>query len=271
MLILVGCGDVTTDTAAPVKTAKAKTVIDKTAPTGPVIGKWVSIFNGKDLDGWTTKIKGHKLGENPGDIFRVQDGLLTVSYDKFDKFDNRFGHLFYKENFSHYRMRLQYRFIGEQTTGGAGWAYRNSGIMIHGQEPESMGLDQDFPISIEVQLLGGSGKGDRSTCNLCTPGTNVVMEGKLVRNHCISSNSKTYHGDQWVTAEIEVNGSGIIKHLINGEVVMQYEQPQLDDKDTAAKKLIIDGRKLLDGGSISLQAESHPVQFKNIEIMLMAG
>ena len=194
---------------------------------------------------------------------------MKVSYDKFEKFDSRFGHLFYKENLSHYRMRLEYRFVGEQTPGGPGWAYRNSGIMIHGQDPESMRLDQDFPVSIEVQLLGGGGKGERSTGNLCTPGTNVVMEGKLVKNHCITSNSKTYHGPQWVKAEIEVNGEGIIKHIINGETVMQYEKPQLDERDKDAKKLITDGQLLLNGGSVSLQAESHPVEFRNIEVMLL--
>lgn len=224
--------------------------------------KWVSLFNGKDLTGWTPKIRYHKLGENHKNTFRVVDGLLTVSYDEYDQFDQTFGHLFYEKEFSHYRLRVVYRFIGEQTKGGPGWALRNSGIMAHGQRAETMKVDQDFPDSIEVQLLGGGKTGERTTANLCTPGTQVFYkdpkkdgEPKLDKRHCISSQSDTFRGDQWVTCEIEVKGSEYFKHFINGKLVMEYEKPQKDDGT------------LLEKGTISLQAESHPVQFKSVEIL----
>jgi hypothetical protein len=229
--------------------------------------RWISLFNGKNLDGWKVKITGHKLGDNYGNTFRVEDGLLKVSYDQYDKFDGKFGHLFYEEKFSHYRMRLEYRFVGDQVPGGPGWATRNSGVMIHGQSPESMRKDQNFPVSIEVQLLGGNGKAKRTTGNLCTPGTHVVMDNKLITRHCISSSSKTYHGEQWVTMEIEVHGDGVIKHIVNGQVVLEYESPQLDEKDKDAKKLIVGDNKILHEGSISLQSESHPVEFRKVEIL----
>jgi hypothetical protein len=219
--------------------------------------RWVSLFNGKNLDGWKVKITGYDLNDNFGDTFRVEDGYLKVSYDQYDKFDGRFGHIFYDGIFSHYILRLEYRFIGEQCPGGPSWAFRNSGIMAHGQSAESMKKDQDFPDSIEVQLLGGNGKDKRPTGNLCTPGTHVVMDGKLIKQHCISSSSKTYHGDVWVTIELEVHGNSVIKHIIDGEVVMEYEQPQLDDGT------------LLSEGTISLQSESHPVEFRKVEILLL--
>ncbi len=233
-------------------------------------GKWVSLFNGKNLDGWTPKIKGYEYGENYANTFRVEDGLMTVSYDGYDKFDRKFGHIFYKDTFSNYRFRVEYRFIGDQCPGGEGWAFRNSGVMVHGEDPKGMGKNQDFPTSIEVQLLGGNGKQPRTTSNLCTPGTNVVMKDKLVTRHCISSTSETYHGDQWVTAEIEVRGNKIIKHILNGETVLEYEEPQLDDRDEIAQKLIKkQGGKMLSEGTISLQSESHPVQFRKVEIMVL--
>ena len=223
-------------------------------------GKWIQLFNGKDLDGWTPKVRYSKSGENYGNTFRVEDGLLKVRYDDkeaYPEFGERFGHLFYKAPFSRYRMRVEYRFVGEQCKGGPGWAIRNSGIMIHGQKPEDMKEDQDFPDSIEVQLLGGlgEGKGERTTLNLCTPGTDVVMDGKLVKRHCTNSKSKTYHGEQWVTAEILVDGAGKIQHIEDGKVVLEYEMPQLDDGT------------LLEGGTISLQSESHPCDFRKVEIM----
>lgn len=228
---------------------------------------WIALFNGKDLEGWTPKIRGYDLGENYGDTFRVEDGVLKVKYDRYDKFGGRFGHLFYETPYSHYRLRVQYRFTGEQCPGGPGWAFRNSGVMIHGQSPETMRKDQDFPVSIEVQLLGGNGRETRHTANVCTPGTNIVMNGKLVLRHCTDSTSKTYHGDQWVTVEIEVHGSGIIRHYIDDKVVIEYEQPQLDIADADGKKLIKNGKKLIDGGTISLQSESHPVEFRRVELL----
>ena len=232
-------------------------------------GEWIQLFNGKNLDGWIPKIRGYAAGENYGNTFRVEDGVLKVAYDQYDKFDEKFGHLFYKDKFSHYILRAEYRFTGEQCPGGPGWAIRNSGLMIHGQSPESMAKDQKFPVSIEVQLLGGSGSGKRPTANLCTPGTNVVMEGKLITRHCTSSTSKTYHGDQWVTVEVEVHGSGTITHKVNGETVLFYTKPQLDPTDPDAKKLIVGDKLLLEGGTISLQSESHPVEYRKVELKVL--
>ncbi len=228
---------------------------------------WVSLFNGKNLEGWIPKIAKHECGENFANTFRVEDGVLKVGYDGYDTFDNQFGHLFYKDTFSNYRLRVEYRFVGEQAPGGAGWALRNSGVMIHGQSPQSMGKGQSFPVSIEVQLLGGDGTNERTTGNLCTPGTHIVMDGKLEKKHCINSSSKTCHGEQWVTAEVEVRGN-TIKHIINGETVLTYTDPQLDDGDADAQKLLEAGQgKMLTGGTISLQSESHPIEFRKVEIL----
>lgn len=229
---------------------------------------WIALFNGKNLDGWTPKITGFDLGDNHLDTYRVENGLLRVVYDRYEKFDGKFGHLFYKDKFSHYRIRVEYRFVGQQTPGGPGWAFRNSGVMLHCQAPESMAKKQDFPVSIEVQLLGGDGTNKRSTANLCTPGTHVVMNGRLHTQHCTDSTSKTYHGDQWVTVEIEVQGHSRIRHVIEGQTVIEYTEPQLDDGDADAKRLLAAGApKLLGEGWISLQAESHPVEFRKVELL----
>jgi hypothetical protein len=194
---------------------------------------------------------------------------LKVGYEGYDTFGGKFGHLFYKTPFSKYRLRVEYRFVGDQCKDGPGWALRNSGVMIHGQDPKTMRVDQDFPVSIEVQFLGGNGKDKRSTGNLCTPGTHVVMSGKLITQHCTNSKSETIHGDEWVVAEVEAHGNGKIVHKINGETVLEYEQPQYDDKDIDAIGLMKakGGHVRIDGGSISLQAESHPVEFRKVEIL----
>jgi hypothetical protein len=242
------------------------------AQKSPDQKEWIQLFNGKDLKDWAVKIAGYDLNDNFGNTFRVENGLLKVAYDKYDQYNNRFGHIFYRRKFSHYIVAAEYRFVGEQVAGGPSWALRNSGIMIHCQAPETMRKDQDFPISIEVQLLGGSGSGERSTANLCTPGTNVVMDGKLVTQHCINSASKTFHGDQWVRVEAEVHGDGVITHRVNGETVLTYEKAQIgggavNRYDERVKQ---DGM-LLKEGYISLQSESHPIEFRKVELLNLSG
>jgi len=231
---------------------------------------WIPLFNGKDLNDWQSKFKGYPLGVNYNNTFRVEDGLLRVRYDDWEKFGSVYGHLFYKDEFSHYRLRVEYRFVDKQVNGGPGWAYRNNGLMLHGQPAASMELDQDFPVSIEVQLLGGNGESERTTMNLCTPGTNVVMNGELIRQHCNKSRSRTYHGDQWVAAEVEVRGGEVIRHFIDGEEVMMYEKPQLDPGEKYYEKLLPSGgNKILAKGTISIQAESHPTDFRKIELLVL--
>lgn len=232
---------------------------------------WIQLFNGKDLTNWSPKITGHPLNDNYGNTFRVEDGKLVVRYDQYNTFDEQFGHIFYNKPFSAYLLALEYRFVGEQVKGGPGWAIRNSGAMLHGQDPKTMGLKQDFPISLEMQLLGGDGQHDRHTANLCTPGTNVVLDGKLFTPHCIESKSKTYHGDQWVHAEALVLGDSLVKHIVEGDTVLTYTKPQIGggnvgNFDPAQKK---DGQ-LIKAGFISLQSESHPIEFRKVALFDLA-
>jgi hypothetical protein len=235
--------------------------------------EWIQLFNGRDLDGWTPKFAKHDLGENFNDTFRVENGMLEVRYDKWTRFGEEFGHLFYKEPFSYYRIAAEYRFVGEQVPGGPGWAMRNNGLMLHSPHPKTMLKDQDFPISIEVQLLGGLGDGKpRSTANLCTPGSNVVMNGKLHTAHCTNSTSKTYDGDQWVRVEVEVHGDELVRHVVEGATVLEYTKPQIGGGavapvDPAVK---VDGTPMA-SGYISIQAETAPADFRKIELLNLEG
>ena len=236
--------------------------------------QWIELFNGRDLTGWTPKLSKHALGDNYANTFRVENGVLKVSYDGYDSFDNRFGHLFYEKPFSYYRLVVEYRFVGEQAPKGPGsWALRNSGVMLHSQDPRTMTQKQDFPISIEAQFLGGLGDGkERPTLNVCTPGAEVVYRGALLPTHCLNSTSKTFHGDQWVRAEFLVLGSGSIAHIIDGKAVMEYSLPQygglgVGDFDPAAKP---DG-ELIEGGYLALQSESHPIEFRKVSLLNLAG
>lgn len=219
--------------------------------------EWLELFNGRDLEGWTVKIAGHEAGDNFAGTFRVEDGVLRADCSGYGEFGGRFGHLFHHQTFSRYRLRVEYRFVGEQCPGGPEWGYRNSGVMIHGQTVDSMTRDQQFPVSIEVQFLGGDGSGPRPTANLCTPGTHAVVDGRLEERHCIESTAPTFDGDRWVTVEVEVLGHESIRHRVGGRTVLAYTRPQLDDGTPLA------------AGTISLQAESHPVEFRRVELLVL--
>jgi len=231
---------------------------------------WIQLFNGKNLDGWTVKIAKHKVGENYADTFRVENGILKVAYDKYDTLDGQFGHLFYKDKFSYYLIAVEYRFIGDQVKGAPDWGYRNNGIMVHSQSPESMSFDQDFPTSIEVQLLGGDGVHDRPNGNVCTPGTNIVIDGGLYTPHCYHLKAKTYHGDQWVRVVAEVLGSDKITHYVEGVPVVSYTKPQYGGEPKSPEFANRAG-ELLSEGYIALQAESHPTEFRKVELLNLVG
>ena len=249
--------------------------------------EWISLFNGKDFNDWNIKIANRPLNENYLNTFKVENGIMRIVYDEYKDFDDKYGHMYYKKPFSHYKLRFDYRFVGEQTPGGEGWNIRNSGIMVHSQSAESNTYEQHFPVSIEVQLLGGLSNGkERNTANLCSPGTAVERFGEIDYKHCINSSSKTYDGDQWVSVEVIVMGEEYIAHLIENDTVLRYEHPQIggafiskalkgEDWEsmgvTNKDEWIAKEGQYLSEGYIAVQAESHPIDFKKIELLNLCG
>ena len=232
----------------------------------------MSLFDGKTLKGWTPKISGYALGKDPMQTFRAEDGVIRVSYDRYgDGFRKRFGHLAYRAPFGSYRLRLEYRLIGQSMPDVESWQQSNSGVMLHGQAPATMGKDQSFPVSIEVQLLGAARHDPAPTANLCTPGTHVVMGGKLETTHCINSTSPIVPNERWTKVELTVDSAGNFTHSIDGTQVMRYAGAQYDPTDPDAQKLIeaAGGKLELQSGYIYLQSEGHPVEFKNLELQLL--
>lgn len=229
---------------------------------------WISLFNGKNLDGWIVKIHHHEVGDNYANTFRVVDGKIQVNYDDYKEFNNRYGHLFYKTPFSSYHLKFEYRFTDQWMKDAPSYTYRNSGIMFHSQDPKTILKEQDWPISVEYQILADAGDGQpRPTGNMCSPGTEVFFKGKMDPNHCINSSSKTYNWDEWVSGELIVYRDSLITHIVNGEIVLEYTKPQIgggvaNGFDPALK---ID-KKPLTEGYIGLQAEGQGIEFKEIMI-----
>ena len=260
---------------------------ESSTPSNPQEEEWIKLFNGVDINDWDIKITGSELGVNYKNTFVVEDSILKVNYDEYERFNDEFGHLYYKQSYSHYKLRSVYRFVGEQLPGGATWNVRNSGIMFHSQSAQSVEIGQDFPVSVELQLLGGLEEGkERHTANVCTPGTAVFTDGQINYDHCIDSNSKTYYGDQWVEVEAIVLGDSIFHHIMEGDTVLSFTKPQIGGgftnvnqtiKDwndfgiTKAQEWIDQSGTLLSDGYIALQAESHAIHFKEVELLNLKG
>ncbi|MBT8314406.1 MAG: DUF1080 domain-containing protein [Maribacter sp.] len=235
---------------------------------------WENMFNGRDIDNWTTKIHHYEVGENYGDTFRVENDIIKVRYDQYDgDFDDRFGHLYYNKPFSYFHLSMEYRFVGKLHPGAPSYTLKNSGVMFHSQDPKTILREQNWPISVEMQFLAGLEKGKaRPTGNMCSPGTDVVYDGKIDPRHCINSSSDTFFGNQWVKAELIVLADSLVTHIINGKEVLQYTKPQIgggvvERFDPKIKK---DGQ-LLTTGYIALQSEGQPIDFRNLRIRNLKG
>jgi len=232
-----------------------------------IIPQWVSLFNGRNLEGWQMKIAGYPLGENFGNTFRVKDGILSIRYNAYDSFKNRFGAIYFSKKFTNYRLKVEYRFVGETTTGAPSWGFRDGGIQYHCQSPASIGLNQSFPVCLEYNLHGGNGKDERPVGEICCSGMFATINGKKNSSYCTPATVKrTFHGDQWVTAEIEVRDQAI-KHFVNGEEILQFSDPRYDTAHAISKTFILAGDDKVRAGYISLQSNSHPMDFRKIEIM----
>jgi len=259
--------------------------LQKLNKNSPEKEEWKYLFNGKDLSGWDIRLADRPKNDNYKNTFQIEDGMLRIRYDEYEQFDDKYGHLYYQQPYSYYKLKFDYRFVGEQIKGGATWNVRNSGVMIHSQSAESAGDQQHFPVSVEIQLLGGLGTGERTTANICTPGTYFEINGKAIKDHCYNSTSKTYEGDQWVQVEAVVYGDSLLVHIVEGDTVLTYQHPRIDEvyigkesdysweaafvKDY--EQFIKRKGELIQGGFIALQAESHPIDFKNIELLNLEG
>ncbi|TDD94712.1 3-keto-disaccharide hydrolase [Flavobacterium cellulosilyticum] len=229
---------------------------------------WQTLFNGKNLDGWIVKINHHEVGDNYANTFRVKDGKIQVNYDDYGKFNESYGHLYFHEPFSSYHLKFEYRFTDQWLKDAPWYTYRNSGVMFHSQDPKTILKDQDWPISVEYQILAEEKAGTpRPTANVCSPGTEIFYNNVMEPQHCVNSSSKTYKWDKWVSGELIVYKDSLVIHVVEGDTVLQYTKPQIGGEVvTGFDPAIKIDRKPLTLGYIALQAEGQGIEFKNIKI-----
>jgi Domain of Unknown Function (DUF1080) len=253
------------------------------AQGGPNDTVWTKIWNGTNLSDWDIKFQGSALNVNLNNTFRAVDGNLEVNYSGWTGFNNQFGHAGYKVRpFSFYFIRAEHQHWGAQPSGSPGWARENNGLMLHSQSVASMGQNQDFPVSMEVQLLGsGNTESDNnSTLNLCTPGTafyTTPTGGTRNDSHCFSASTNTRVGTGvWQWSSVLVMGDSIIRHYngptATGTPTLTWYRPvRATNSGAGGITIPMVNNERITEGYITIQAETHPYRFRTIEVLNLVG
>lgn len=250
---------------------------------GPNDTVWTKLWTGNNLNDWDIKFAGSALNTNYNNTFRAVDGNLEVNYTGWTSFSTQFGHAGYKHRqFSFYVLRAEFQHWGTRPSGAPGWALQNNGLMLHSQSVASMGPNQDFPVSLETQLLGsGNVESDNnSTLNLCTPGTAFYTQptgGTRNDSHCYSAANNTRPpAETWAWATIVVYGDSIIRHYngpsATGTPTLTYYRPvRATNSGAGGVTINVVNNERLTQGYILIQAETHPYRFRTLEVADLVG
>jgi hypothetical protein len=252
------------------------TALPEHVDAGPADTVWTQLFNGTDFKDWDIKTMGLALNQDPKNTYRIVDSAIEVNYSNYTDWSGEpWSHIGYKVRpFSYYVVRLEYQFFGNQVGGAPGYANENSGIMLHSQSLASMALNQNWPISLEDQLLGPKSTQGPGSGNLCTPGTAVEYpKGQFNDNHCINAVANTKaSAPAWVKASAIVLGDSMVVQLIENKPVLTYYRPmEQQGIVTGNTTRAIINRKPLGSGYILLQAESSPIRFRRIQLANLEG
>ena len=240
----------------------------------PADTAWINLI--QNFSDWDLKLRYQNLNVNWNNTFQMVGGVLTVDYSNYVDFTNEpFGHACYKVRpFSYYYLRAEYQVWGNQVPLGPGWALQNNGFMLHSQSMASMGLNQDFPMSLEAQLLGpGNGS---STMNLCTPGSafyTTATGGTVNLNHCINATSqpRAAVNTGWQPVSALVLADSVVRHYVNNVLVLTYYRTVQYQGNVSGNTITITNNAPLNQGYITIQAESHPYRFRRIDVVNLMG
>lgn len=260
------------------------------ALAGPSDSAWVSMFNKYDTSlatNWDFKITTRAMNVDPLNTFRWavvgSDTVLEVNVSGYTNFNGMFGHIGYKiRPFNYFVVRVEHQFYGSQAPGNPGsWAVQNNGIMHHSQSVASMSLNQNFPVSMEAQLLGpgNTGADNNSSMNLCTPGTSyytVATGGTRNDTHCNTAVTKDRAqalAPNWAWAKVEAYSDSLIRYYFKDSLVLTYYRPVQynGDNQVSNPSINITTGTPIKGGYILLQSESHGTRFRRVEVLNLEG
>ena len=229
-------------------------------PVRPNSSEWISLFNGKNLDGWTTFLSSEGRNRDPQGVFKAENGMLHILDVPNRGQRQAFGYLATNRSYGDYHLRFQYRW-GDKRFVPRDRAKRDSGVVYHIQ-----GSDRVWPKSVELQVQEGD-TGDFWLLGGVTMETTVASTGgdpKRYREGGVpyTTRAGSYvrvakdrtrdSRSGWNTVELIVRGDSAV-HIVNGEVVNRGEHLRSSGKPLTA-------------GRIAFQAEGAEVYYRNIEL-----
>ncbi|MFM7316178.1 MAG: DUF1080 domain-containing protein [bacterium] len=201
----------------------------------------LTLFNGKDLSGWTIWIRHNDKSvdprQDPKKIFQVKDGVIHISGEEF-------GCLTTDKNYENYHLKLEFMW-GEKKWPPREKAVRDSGILYHG-----IGADKVWTKSVECQI-------QEHDCGdfYMVDGTSAVIDGKREPRYKKKTKDTEKPNGQWNTVEVICKGD-TVKHIVNGELVGEASGLSADKE----------GKTPLTKGKIILQSEGAEVFYRNITL-----
>ena len=226
-------------------------------------GETLSLFNGKDLTGWTLDTPDRDEMTEEQEV-EIKDGIMTFDTRKVEwwtanppsfmvrdglliSMGRPLGHLITEEEFENYKLVVEYKFTKRPG---------NCGVLVHASTPRY--LYDMFPKSVEVQMQHGNA-GD-----FWCIGENIEVPNMEERRPRRDETVK-YGGEEgdarriakladaespvgeWNTMEIECKGDEVIVH-VNGTLVNHGTNMTTTS------------------GKIALQAEGVEVAFRKVEL-----
>jgi hypothetical protein len=238
--------------------------------------RWIQLFNGKDLKGWSTFLQKQNKNEDPSKVFQVQNGAIHVYGNRSAGTVVPAGYLASDAEFANYHLRLEYKW-GAKKFAPRDKQRRDAGLLYHVTAPDVI-----WPRCIECQIQEND-TGDCFTVrgtqlsasiemeNIETPGgfkllprykpedrggkQQTVGEGGIAR----IVKSSIHERDGWNMVELIIRGCDDTVHIVNGHTVFNgSDLRQLNAKNKSWEPLT--------HGRIALQAEFAEVFYRNVEI-----
>lgn len=238
----------------------AGTAAPSDLPTRPSGDGWISLFNGRNLDGWTTFLPSKGRNNDPQGVFKVENGMLHI-LDIPDRGQRQeFGYLATNRSYGDYRLRFQYRW-GDKRFAPRNNAKRDSGVMYH-----LSGGDRVWPRSVELQVQEGN-TGDFWLIGGTTLTTTVASTSGNPKRYREGGTPYTTRAGSFVQVAKDRtrdsrNGWNTVELIVQGDEAVQIVNGEVVNRGKNLRR----GNTPLTEGRIAFQAEGAEVYYRNIEM-----
>jgi hypothetical protein len=200
-------------------------------------GNTVSLFNGKNLDGWYTFLRTKGKANDSEKVFLVENGMLHIS-------GKEFGYIATEKTYRNFKLVAEFKWgVKKYPPRDADTTKRDNGICYYFPLTEK---DTVWPKSLECQIQEGD-VGDLWLID----STTVLVNGARTQPEAFARVIKKADAEkptgQWNRVEV-IAARGKITYIVNGKTVNEFEDPSVSE------------------GKILIQSEGAEIFYRKIEI-----